>query len=100
MAATAAGVIYGINHTIAKGLMPDIIEPHGFILLRVVGAAIAFWVLSFFGPKERLARKDWGLLLICAFFGMSLNMTSFFKGLSLSTPIKSSVVITLVPVIL
>lgn len=100
MAATAAGVIYGINHTIAKGLMPDIIEPHGFILLRVLGAAIAFWVLSFFGPKERLARKDWGLLLICAFFGMSLNMTSFFKGLSLSTPINSSVVITLVPVIL
>ena len=100
MAATAAGVIYGINHTIAKGLMPDIIEPHGFILLRVLGAAIAFWVLSFFGPKERLARKDWGLLLICAFFGMSLNMTSFFKGLSLSTPINSSVVNTLVPVIL
>lgn len=100
MAATAAGVIYGINHTIAKGLMPEVIEPHGFILLRVVGAAVAFWVLSFLGPKEGIARKDWGLLLVCAFFGMSLNMTSFFKGLALSTPINSSVVITLVPVIL
>lgn len=100
MAATAAGVIYGINHTIAKGLMPEVIEPHGFILLRVVGAAAAFWVLSLLGPKERIARKDWGLLLLCAFFGMSLNMTSFFKGLALSTPINSSVVITIVPVIL
>jgi drug/metabolite transporter (DMT)-like permease len=100
MAATAAGVIYGINHTIAKGLMPEVIEPHGFILLRVVGAAVAFWVLSLLGPKERLERKDWGLLLLCAFFGMSLNMTSFFKGLALSTPINSSVVITIVPVIL
>ena len=100
MAATAAGVIYGINHTIAKGLMPEVILPHGFILLRVVGAAVAFWVLSLLGPKERLERKDWGLLLLCAFFGMSLNMTSFFKGLALSTPINSSVVITIVPVIL
>lgn len=100
MAATAAGVIYGINHTIAKGLMPQVIEPHGFILLRVVGAAVAFWVLSFFGPKERLALKDWGLMMLCAFFGMALNMTSFFKGLALSTPINSSVVITIVPVIL
>jgi drug/metabolite transporter (DMT)-like permease len=100
MAATAAGVIYGINHIIAKGLMPQVIEPHGFILLRVVGAAVAFWILSFFGPKERLARKDWGLMMLCAFFGMALNMTSFFKGLALSTPINSSVVITIVPVIL
>lgn len=100
MAATAAGIIYGINHTIAKGLMPEVIEPHGFILLRVIGAAIAFWILSFLGPRECLAQKDWGLLLLCAFFGMSLNMTSFFKGLALSTPINSSVVITIVPVIL
>jgi len=100
MAATAAGVIYGINHTIAKGLMPQIIEPHGFILLRVIGAAVAFWILGLFGPRERLARKDWGLMMLCAFFGMALNMTSFFKGLALSTPINSSVVITLVPVIL
>jgi len=100
MAATAAGVIYGINHTIAKGLMPQVIEPHGFILLRVIGAAVAFWILGLFGPRERLAPKDWGLMMLCAFFGMALNMTSFFKGLALSTPINSSVVITLVPVIL
>lgn len=100
MAATAAGVIYGINHTIAKGLMPQVIEPYGFILLRVIGACAAFWVLSLLGPKERVRRKDWGRLLLCAFFGMALNMTAFFKGLSLSTPINSSVVITLVPVIL
>ena len=100
MAATAAGVIYGINHTIAKGLMPQVIEPYGFILLRVIGACTAFWVLSLLGPKERVRRKDWGRLLLCAFFGMALNMTAFFKGLSLSTPINSSVVITLVPVIL
>ena len=100
LAATGAGLIYGINHTVAKGLMPAVIEPHGFILLRVFGAAIAFSLLMPFAPKERVEKKDWGLILICAFFGMALNMTSFFKGLALSTPINSSVVITLVPVIL
>lgn len=100
LAATGAGLIYGINHTVAKGLMPAVIEPHGFILLRVIGAAIAFSLLTPFAPKERVEKKDWGLILICAFFGMALNMTSFFKGLALSTPINSSVVITLVPVIL
>jgi hypothetical protein len=42
LAATAASAIYGANHTIAKGLMPDVIQPFGFILLRVSGAALIF----------------------------------------------------------
>ncbi|MDA0701304.1 MAG: DMT family transporter [Bacteroidetes bacterium] len=100
MAASGASIIYGANHTIAKELMPEVIRPHAFILLRVVGAAILFWLIAQFFPKERVDKKDRMLFFWCALFGMSINMTSFFKGLELSTPINSSVVITLVPVIL
>ncbi|MBT8262018.1 MAG: DMT family transporter [Bacteroidia bacterium] len=100
IAATAASAIYGINHTIAKGLMPDIIGSYGFILLRVGGAAICFWIISFFYQNEKIDRKDWIRIIACAFFGMVLNMNMFFKGLELSTPINSSVVITLAPVLL
>ncbi len=100
LAATTASTIYGINHTIAKGLMPDIIKPFGFILLRVSGAAIIFWILSLFFTSEKIDRRDWFRFVICAFFGMVLNMLAFFKGLSLSTPINSSVIITLSPVLL
>ncbi|MEM7186480.1 MAG: DMT family transporter [Bacteroidota bacterium] len=99
LAATAASAIYGINHTIAKGLMPDVIGPYGFILLRVSGAAVLFWLISFFVPSEKIDRKDWPRIVLCAIFGMVLNMNMFFKGLELSTPINSSVVITLSPVI-
>lgn len=100
LAATAASAIYGINHTIAKGLMPDVIGPFGFILLRVSGAAVLFWIISIFYPWERIDRSDWLRIIACAFFGMVLNMNMFFKGLELSTPINSSVVITLSPVLL
>lgn len=100
LAATAASAIYGVNHTVAKGLMPDVIEPFGFILLRISGAFILFWVISFFYPSEKIDRSDWFRIVACAIFGMTLNMLMFFKGLSLSSPINSSVVITLVPVIL
>lgn len=100
LAATAASAIYGINHTIAKGLMPVVIEPYGFILVRVSGAAVIFWIISFFFPSEKIDRKDWPRIIGCAFFGMVLNMLMFFKGLSLSTPINSSVVITISPVLL
>ena len=100
LAATAASAIYGINHTIAKGLMPNVIEPFGFIFLRISGAAFLFWLLSLFFPSEKIDRSDWLRILACAFFGMTLNMLMFFKGLSYSTPINSSVVITIVPVLI
>lgn len=98
LAAGGASTIYGINHTLAKGLMPLYIEPFGFILLRVTGAAILFWIISIFAPKEKIATSDWPRIIGCAIFGMVINMLFFFKGLSLSTPINSSVIITLSPV--
>jgi drug/metabolite transporter (DMT)-like permease len=97
-AAIGASAIYGLNHTIAKGVMPAYIEPFGFIFLRVFGAAILFWGISFLGPKEKIATSDWPRILGCAVFGMVINMLFFFKGLSLSTPINSSVIVTLSPV--
>ncbi len=100
LAATVASAIYGVTHTVAKGLMPNVIGSYGFILLRVSAAAIIFWILSFFYPSEKVDRKDWIRIIFCAFFGMVLNMNMFFKGLDLSTPINSSVVITLSPVLL
>ncbi|MBA3987153.1 MAG: DMT family transporter [Flavobacteriales bacterium] len=100
LAATAASTIYAINHSIAKGLMPEFIKPYGFILLRVSGAAVIFWLFSIGFPKEKIDAKDWKRLVACAFFGMVINMLMFFKGLSLSTPINSSVIITISPVLL
>lgn len=100
LAATGTEVIYGINHTIAKGLMPHVIQPFGFIVLRVGGAAILFWILSLFYKSERIDRKDWLRIVACAIFGMVLNMLMFFKGLSLSTPINSAVSMTITPVLL
>nr|WP_262921930.1 DMT family transporter [Arenibacter sp. A80] len=99
MAALGATTIYGLNHTIAKGVMPTYVKPFGFIFLRLLGATLLFWGISFFGPKEKLERLDWGRLLVCAFFGMGINMLSFFKGLDLSTPINSAVLITITPIL-
>lgn len=79
--------------------MPVYIQPFGFILLRVTGAAILFWLISFLGPKEKIATSDWPRLFGCAVMGMCINMLFFFKGLSLTTPINSSVITTITPII-
>lgn len=99
LAALAATVIYGLNHTIAKNVMPVYISPFGFILLRVLGATILFWIASIFVKHERIERKDWPRLIACSFLGMVINMLAFFKGLELSTPVNSSVIITISPII-
>jgi drug/metabolite transporter (DMT)-like permease len=99
LAAIGAGTIYGINHTVAKALMPVYIQPFGFILLRVTGAALLFWLISPLGPKEKIATSDWPRLLGCSVLGMCINMLFFFKGLNLTTPINSSVITTITPII-
>ena len=100
LAAFAATAIYGMNHTIAKVVMPHYIGPFGFIMLRVVGACILFWLVSFFIPKETIERKDFLRIAFTALFGMCINMLMFFKGLQLSTPINSGVIVTLTPIII
>lgn len=99
LAAIAATTIYGLNHTIAKGVMPHYVQPFAFIIFRVGGAALLFWVISIFGPNERIEKRDYPRMLLCAILGMGVNMLVFFKGLSLSTPINSSVLVTTTPII-
>lgn len=99
MAALGATTIYALNHTIAKGVMPHFVQPFGFIMLRVTGAGLLFWIFSILGPKQKIEKRDWGRLVVCSIFGMVINMLAFFKGLQLSTPINSSVLVTVTPII-
>ena len=99
LAAFGATLIYGFNHTIAKNVMPIYIQPYGFVMLRVIGAALIFWILSLFINNDKIQREDWPRIFLCSFLGMFINKLAFFKGLELSTPINSSVLITAVPIL-
>ncbi len=77
-AAFAAAVIYGVSFTVAKEVMPQYIKPFGFIVLRVAGASLLFWLISFFLPKEPIAKQDYKQFFVAAIFGVALNMLTFF----------------------
>ena len=78
-------VLYGASHVLAKGVMPVYLSPSVFILFRAVGATLLFWLVKFFLPKEKIARKDWFLLIVCGLFGVTVNQLFFFHGLNLSS---------------
>lgn len=91
-------VMYGANYVVAKGLMPDVVGPNGFILIRVIGAVALFWaILSFM--RERIDRKDFVRLAICGFFGVALNQLMFFNGLMLTSPLNAPVIMTTTPIL-
>ena len=99
LAAIGATTIYGLNHTIMKVIMPDYIGPYGLVLLRVITASVLFGGLSLFYPSEKIECQDYLRIFAATAFGMCLNMVFFIRGLSLSTPINSSVIITIMPII-
>ncbi len=97
--ATIVSLIYGLTFTIAKDVMPSYINAYGFIVLRVFGATILFWMVSFFIKTEKIENKDFPRIITCAFFGVALNMLTFFKGLSYTSPISASVIMVSTPII-
>ncbi|ARV15649.1 DMT family transporter [Polaribacter sp. SA4-12] len=98
IAVSIATLIYGVNYTIAKEVMPVYVKPFGFILIRVIGATTIFWVLSLFVKSQKIDKSDYKKILLASFFGVGLNMLTFFKGLSLTTPISASVMMVTSPI--
>ncbi len=91
-------MIYGATFSMAKIIMPSLIEPYGFILLRVGSGAVLFFLVHRWMGNEPVERKDLPALAISALFGVAANMLMFFKGLSITSPINGSVLMLVTPV--
>ncbi len=98
LALFAVNLIYGANYAVAKGLMPGVIGPSGFILVRVLGAVVLFWLLRLLRP-ERVAWSDAPRLVLCAVFGVALNQLCFFHGLMRTSPLHASLIMVAAPIL-
>ncbi|WP_298949408.1 DMT family transporter [uncultured Polaribacter sp.] len=98
IAVSIGTLIYGINYTIAKAVMPTYVKPFGFILIRVLGATIIFWLIGLFIKSKKIASQDFKKIAIASIFGVALNMLVFFKGLSYTSPISASVMMVTSPI--
>lgn len=99
VAATLVSIIYGVTFTIAKDVMPKYVQPFGFITMRVGGSMVLFWFVSFLFTNEKIAKADFPRIIAAAFFGVALNMLTFFKGLSYTSPIMGAVLMVTTPMI-
>lgn len=99
LALLAVALIYGANYIIAKEVMNGYLEPRGFILLRAVGASILFWIFHRGSKKVRIDRKDIPRFLLAGLFGVALNQIMFFEGLSRTSSINASIIMTINPIL-
>jgi len=98
LAIMSANILFGLNFTVAKGIMPNYALPYGLTLCRIIGAGLMFWLLGLFAGHEKIERKDLKLLFASGVFGVSVNQLLFLKGLSLTTPIDAAIIMTLIPI--
>jgi drug/metabolite transporter (DMT)-like permease len=71
----------------------------------VGGTMALFWMVSMVingfekSSPEKIERSDYFRIIAAAFFGVALNMLTFFKGLSLTSPISAAVIMVSTPMI-
>ncbi len=100
-----ANIIWGLNAPLCKSVLrsatqPDGVSPFALSAYRMIGAALLFWLVSSLMPREKVAPRDLLLLLLFAsVFGIQLNQMLFLWGLSLTSPIDSSIIATVVPIL-
>jgi len=95
----SANLIFGLNTPVSRTLMPEILSPYALTFFRLGGGLILFWLVSLFTKKEHVPAKDILLLFFASLFALTLNQLPYFIGLSMTSPIDASIVVTLLPIL-
>ncbi|MEP0984770.1 EamA family transporter [Ekhidna sp.] len=98
-ALTIVSLFYGINYSVLKIVVPEHVGPYGFIVFRVIIASAVFWIIHFFSREKINWKEDGWRLTICALTGVAVNQLLFYKGISLTSAVNGSIIMTLTPVL-
>ena len=98
-AVMGANFIFGANYAIIKYITPEFLHPYALNVVRILVSLGLFWFLFLFKPgKVILLKKDIPRFLLCALTGVVINQILFIKGVSLTTPIHSSLLSLATPI--
>lgn len=93
-AAQAGFALFPIFGKLALGSIP----PFPLAAIRVVSSAIMLEAASRLWQPDKIVRRDRGQILLLALLGVSFNQLLFILGLSLTTAVNTSILISAIPV--
>jgi drug/metabolite transporter (DMT)-like permease len=99
LALLGVNVLYGANHLLAKGVMPDYLGANAFIFIRISFTAVLFFLLHRLFVREKVERKDLFLLATCGLFGVAINQLFFFNGLEITSAMNAGIIMTSTPIL-
>lgn len=99
LALTLVSLFYGINYSVLKIVVPSYIGAYGFIVFRVILATVFFSLFNALNYEKIDWKKDGIRLALCALTGVTINQLLFFKGISLTSAVNGSIIMTLTPVL-
>lgn len=96
-----ANLFFAINMPVSRELTPEWINPFGLSLFRISFAFISFLVLSLFikDTSDGFTIKEHLILILAGLMGTAANQLSFLAGLSMTSPVDASLIITITPII-
>ncbi len=93
-----ACAFWGLMAPLGKDAMTHGVTGIDMVSFRVAGGAILFWLTSFFTAREHVPTKDKLLFIGAGIFGLVTNQCCYTIGLSITSPINSSVATTSMPI--
>lgn len=96
-----ANLFFAINMPVSRELTPEWINPFGLSLFRISFAFISFLILSLFikDTSDGFTIKEHLILILAGLMGTAANQLSFLAGLSMTSPVDASLIITITPII-
>lgn len=97
----AVNLIFGINTPITKSILNSSLNIDALALtyLRFIGATLVFCLVSILFKIPKANKKDIPFFILASLFGVVLNQTSFVFGLSKTSPVDASIVVSLTPIV-
>ena len=93
-----ANVMWGLMSPLAKMLfVGGALTPLVLTDLRIFGAMVLFWLVSFFQKPEHVPHKDMLRLLGASLLAIVFNQGAFIFGVGLTSPASASVITTSMP---
>jgi drug/metabolite transporter (DMT)-like permease len=97
-AVLGANIIFGLGVPVTKLLLDEWVTPMGYMFTRCLGAALIFWAVSLFLPKEKVERRDLLVIMAGGLLGFVISQTLTAWALTYTTPVYFSLIATLTPV--
>ena len=93
-----ANLIFGLGVPITKLLLDNWVSPMAWMASRCIGAALIFWGISLFMPKEKVVTRDLFVIMVGGLIGFLVSQTFTAWAIDYSTPTYVSLIATLTPV--